>query len=262
MQQPLRHYYLAQLGIDSYVPRKPLPGALVSGARVWEQTAEEAVAADGVSNSPPVAYTATVAQPLNSSVAQVRAVTDELLAKDRKRSLVSTTDAVARPPGGFNLNIWRVTDQLLVVDSRQPQSALPTAKLLTNILIALGYTGMTLPKSDVLQWPLDRAPGHSAAEGRAMLSAFYEAQFTKQPFDTVLLMGEQAVRYSLSDEIGAAPEPQTLYGQQISLKSFVPDQQAVKAILVPSLADMLRQPLLKKITWQAIQPLRRQEAIG
>jgi hypothetical protein len=39
-------------------------------------------------------------------------------------------------------------------------------------------------------------------------------------------------------------------GQSVALP-----QHNAEAIVVPSLSDMLQEPLLKRLTWQAIQPL-------
>ena len=66
----------------------------------------------------------------------------------------------------FALSFWRVSEDLMVVDSRHSELALPVEKLLNNILFALGYPRQ-LPKVDALSWPMVDAPHQDQGENAA-----------------------------------------------------------------------------------------------
>ncbi|WP_317931265.1 hypothetical protein [Halioxenophilus sp. WMMB6] len=149
----------------------------------------------------------------------------------------------------FSLSFWRVSEELMIVDSRHPELALPTEKLLLNILTALGYP-RELPSAEIVQWPMIDAPhqdqGDTAA--RETLHAFLDAQFLLNPGRHLLLMGSDAAHYLLSGE-----QPYTdLLGSEQKLEEF-----DLTARITPSLTEMLQEPAKKAVTWQAIRGLRR-----
>lgn len=148
----------------------------------------------------------------------------------------------------FSLNFWRISDELMVVDSRQVNLALPTEKLLVNMLFALGYP-KELPKSEIIRWPLIDAPGQPQDENaaRETLHAFLDEQFLLRPGKFMLLMGEDAAQYLLDSDLSFEEQTQ----QQHTIETF-----ALTAIVTPNLAHLLQQPSAKADVWRAIQPLR------
>ncbi|NHO64099.1 hypothetical protein G8770_00880 [Aestuariicella hydrocarbonica] len=182
------------------------------------------------------------------------------------------TEAVTDPR--FALSLWRVSDKLLVVDSRHAELALPTEPLLANILTALGLPRTPLPKADVLRWPMYDYPlapkGDDAA--RDTILAMLEGRLEMEPVEYVLLMGAEACHYVLPPELLPATAET---GDDASLatarspglsavdsfacalgKAVRVEPLKVTAIVVPSLCDMLQEPELKAQTWKSIQPLR------
>ncbi len=162
---------------------------------------------------------------------------------------------ISSPVARFSLGLWRVSDELLIVDSRDVKLALPTDLLLANIVAALGYSLPALPKAEILRWPMvDAAPANQdEAQARDMLQGYLDVQLLQRPARYLMLMGEEAARYVL-------PEPQPfaqLQGKTIVLEAFTTSELgAVSAVVTPSLAAMLQNPTLKAVTWRAIQPLR------
>lgn len=150
----------------------------------------------------------------------------------------------------FSLSVWRINNDIMVIDSRQPRTALPTDRLLQNILRSVGYSLAQLPPSDTLRWPLikDDRLSHPESEARAMVQAFISAQCAKAPLQALLLLGENAVRFSLSIE----GDSHAFYEQHKG-SSCLQTQWNTTALIAPSLIDMLQDPMQKRVTWQALQ---------
>jgi hypothetical protein len=150
----------------------------------------------------------------------------------------------------FSLSVWRINDELMVIDSHQPRMALPTDRLLQNILRSIGYPLAQLPPSDMLRWPLikDDRLSHPEAEARAMVQAFISAQCAKAPLKALLLLGKDAVRFALSID-----DDSHAFYEQNKGSSCLQEQWQTMAFIAPSLVDMLQDPMQKRITWQALQ---------
>jgi hypothetical protein len=142
----------------------------------------------------------------------------------------------------------------LVIDTRDVAQALPTDRLLSNILIALGYQLPTLPKPNVLKWPMieNASSGQSSNDARDMLHAFLDAQLLLDPVKSIWLMGESAARHVLPSDFN--------YADYIGQVDHVPTVPSLESPVTPivvsaSLVDMLLQPSLKALTWKQVQPL-------
>ncbi len=148
----------------------------------------------------------------------------------------------------FALSFWRVSEDLLVVDSRHSELALPTEKLLTNIVFALGYP-RELPKSEVVQWPLIDAHHQDQGEAaaRETLNAFLDAQFLLNPGKYLLLMGQEASHFILDTGKPYAD----MLGHHFPVEEF-----NLTAFVVPSLSETLQEPAQKRLIWDTIKPLR------
>lgn len=207
--------------------------------------------------APPVsaaAALAALAEPA-SAPAKAAAAVSGLVATVAKEA-----DAAAVIDPQFSLSMWRATDDLLVIDSRQAHLALPTEPLLTNILLALGLPRSSLPRAEVLHWPMYDHPLSPKGEAAAKetLLAMLEARLEQQPVSYVLLMGAEACHYLVPGELLPADQPEPIASYQALVgKALRLETVNATAIVVPSLSDMLQQPNLKATTWRAIQPLRR-----
>ena len=160
----------------------------------------------------------------------------------------ATTTASASATPSFSLSFWRITAELMIVDSRQGELALPVEKLLKNILLALGHVG-ELPKADIWQWPLIQAhhQDQSADAAKETLHAYLDTAFVLNPGKHLICMGKTAYNY--------LPGAPASYEQQLG-NAFVIDDFSLEAIVVPSLADMLQEPLQKRITWQSLRYIK------
>ncbi len=267
MNELQRQQYLDALGIDTYMPRVILPYSPIPIA-CDISFLPETFGVDASSVMPsaiqsmPTPVTVALSQLTNKSAGGFSGDVLSVLA-DKPQSSVVASESVAalvdklaekvKIPSAapaFALSIWRVSDSLLVVDSRQAQLALPTEPLLINILVALGYPRQPLPKADVVRWPMLSGPGvdQSEASAREMLEAYLDSRLMPQPGTRLLLMGADAARYVLP--VAQMVENTVPFGQ-----SFMLEALQANAIVVPSLADMLLAPASKRLTWQAIQPL-------
>ena len=296
MNEVQRQQYLEALGIDSYMPRWILPMAPRSVACAAVVKSKPAAASDvyvpasrvaAVAGNPPAAHSASVAATAGSASASVSAslspsqtspasaaVGMEALAAVTEQVSVTPTPVIEAPARRmtdtaavvdprFALSMWRVSEELLVIDSRQAQLALPTEPLLANILQALGLPRQPLQRAEVLHWPMYDHPlapkGEAAA--RETLMAMLEAKLEQHPVPYLLLMGAEACHFVLPAELlpsaaeGEGGDPSSSFAA-LEGKALRVEPLKATAIVVPSLCDMLQQPALKASTWRAIQPLR------
>jgi hypothetical protein len=169
----------------------------------------------------------------------------------------------------FSLNIWRIQNELLVIDSREPATALPTEKLLQNILRSIGYPLAQLPPSDLVRWPLftnnkftnNKFTNKKLAqasinqsseedEARAMVQAYLSAQCNRAPVKALLLLGKNAASFALTPN----GDIDAFYDQHKGTVVDTPLWES-KVLVLPSLVDMLHEPMQKRLTWQALQTL-------
>ncbi len=277
MNEIQRQEYLVALGIDTYMPRWVLPNAPASVACEWPvEVLDTAIAAEPVVGQVPVAASlstdgegsnsASVAgpaallgqlggQPIAAKPKKVAASPVEPLAENQQpRAESSVVSAAAQAIPRFSLNLWRVSDDLLVVDSRQVELALPTDRLFHNMIFALGYRLAGPLQAEVLRWPLVERSLEPQGEQQArdMLHAYLDAQSLRQPFKHLLLMGEPAAKYILPQEA----ELSLHKADKLYLPELSTADNPVTAIATHSLTALLQQPLLKVDSWRALQPLR------
>ncbi len=248
MNERVRTQYLSVMGVATYVPRWRLPNACPSiqaHLPTYCVEAAPAPASDGVGF-----------QAKGSAVPVSELMGDWLdpaadSATKRQAPVTETTgfDASLRGSAAtevrFTLNVWHVNASLMVVDSHIPKSALPTARLLANMLLALGHPA-TLPGADALVWPMFKG---SLSEGgwdaaRDMVGAFLHSRLEQKPAEHVWLMGAQAYD-AIAPELG---EYSAHLGKVIDLPAL-----GVKAAVLPSLAELLKTPELKRLAWRALQ---------
>ena len=286
MNELQRQAYLSALGIDNYMPRCMLAHAPVSVQCALPDVTELSnPAAEPLLNSP----RAAVVEIANGPV-PIKSLTDELIgsgsalgkrndidssppdsklgevlgafgagSSTKKEERLSLKDAIPlvaakdlRPK--FSLTIWRVSADLMVVDTRDLQQALPTERLLINILMALGYQLPSLPKANVLKWPMidNDLGGQGVEDARDMLHAFLDAELLLDPVKHLLLMGSAASTYILPP---SHIYPEVIDSQLASAHPIILESLATPLVVTPSLVDILLEPSLKAQVWRLIQPL-------
>ncbi|MEX1031981.1 MAG: hypothetical protein WDZ30_01345 [Cellvibrionaceae bacterium] len=271
MTERLRQHYLRALGIETYVPRQLLPGAAASSFSTEEIEGDDLAPE---STEPMLIVPLELDdEPDKSATSSGIRFPDNLFEEKKKfrQDRQFTPPASVASEHRFALSVWRIAENVLVLDSRKLKLALPVEQLLLNISHALGFKLATLPRAEVVRWPLsDRSSmpvdsEHSIAGARAMVQAYLGAQYEKQPFGALLLMGPEAVQHGLAaqDTTGDDWKPAAmaaLLGKLFTLRfgASAPeaDNAAVQAIALPSLAAMLQDPSLKAETWRAIKYLR------
>lgn len=248
----IRQQYLQAMGIESYLPRWQLPGAAPSPVAMEDLLDDEPREPSSAETARPVSR-----EPVTGSPLHARLNVDLEAKPPRVKTAVDTAATVVPQPRAprFALGIWQISPQILVLDSRRPDLALPVGQLLQNIALALGLNGPP-PELEVLRRPLaDSGDFHeSEADARAQVRAFLAARVGAQDIRQILLMGAPAIRFALHEEqLAAAGELRSLIGKPIPLQL---EDLALQAIALPSLATILQRPELKPRVWSAIKHLR------
>jgi hypothetical protein len=277
MNERQRMAYLDAMGVSMFVPRWILPSAAISRQALLPQPVAgeefesqlDATHLSVTDASPTSLDQRSRAGSTQPVMGVVSGIIGELASKESSRAKSATTPekrAVEEVSNGsparailnalagadaqakvrFSLSLWRVNDNLLVIDSHQARQALPTTTLLSNILFAKGIVA-PLASAEVLHWPMlasSSAGGGGWSEASEMVLAFLRARFERQPAQYLWLMGEAAFRaVCVSDD-----EYHSSIGQMRDLGGL-----GCMAVVLPSLADMLTRPELKAPTWQAIK---------
>lgn len=260
MNELQRQSYLNALGLESYVPRWLLPGAPEPVQCDWP--VEAAPTEDSAAEPPAVDTSAPTPAKTTEPAQGARALTDVM----REMGQVPAAEPASSPEvvapaqqsalevQPFTLSIWRSSLPLLVLDARQPRAALPTERLLHNLLCSLGplfgpSLGTLSPDSvseEVLSWPLVRTASVklTAASARDELHTWLEAELERRPVKGLLLMGENAARHFLSEEADLA----ALWWHKVELEAF-----GRPALVAPSLVELLQEPSRKLDLWRALQ---------
>ncbi len=263
MLEKQRLTYLVHLGIENYMPRRVLSGAASSSVLTDEMLA---VIPDNKTPQVPVQATVqaeaeTVIAPIPMTAApSIQSILEEsepqVVNKPEKQAAVAAennpTPKISSHTQNlrFTLTVWRIEPDVLVVDSREPGAALPTDRLLQNMLRSVGYSLAQLPSSELIRWPLFDEQQSCEQEARAMVQAYISAYCDKAASRAILLMGRNAVRFALNAE----EDGDAFYDKHCG-DTLMQPQWSVNVGVVPSLADMLHDPLQKRLTWQSLQTL-------
>lgn len=248
MNELQRQHYLSALGVENYAPRWLLPGApeprlctqLPVAAPVGEpelvaapQTAATPARAEGA----PRALSDVIRQMTDSGDATKSGATASAAAPTPQINPIA--QPVVAP---FTLSIWRSSLPVLVLDSREPRAAMPTERLVRNLLRSLGDLDAASVTEEVMACPL--VPKPTPADVRTELSTWLEAELGRRPVKTVLLMGHNAAHYLVPEDA----EQEKLLWQWVPLPGF-----EFQALITPSLVDLLREPSHKRTLWRALQ---------
>jgi len=261
-----RTEYLTALGVTSYMPRfrlplgpEPLqaplpppvdPAEASSGAQAPAAALMAAVGVSSEAVSPvrdAVKAPGAAAAPAEPSP-EVGRVIGSITAETRANPIASQVTPVAPPQrqvAPFVLSSWRLGDELLAVDSREPGTALPVESLFGNIARALGWHQLASERNK-LRWPLAENPFAAAAgaeDARDTCSSWLEAACMRSPVKTIWLMGEQAQEFCAPVPAGAEEA------------GPVRDWQGVRIVSMPSLTELLQEPARKRDLWNLLRKL-------
>lgn len=216
----LRDWYLGTLGIVQYRLRDTEPVAL----DFHPETVGE------VANTVPSEV--VVALPENS---ELPGAEGEL------------TDLHEEQIGSFRLACWQPSDDLLVLNGLVPGSVplQEESGLLANIMRAVGRLGDVLSSPQLIDWPPSAVDQTDKSGAEEMLSVFVEARVKKQGVLWVLLMGELPTALLLPSR--------SAYPSSVGRMEELPG--GARAIVTPSLQELLNAPELKSEAWQAIRTM-------
>lgn len=175
----------------------------------------------------------------------------------------------------FHLLVWVLDNGVMLVDTHLPKAALPTPALLKNILYSLDRN-LVIPTPDVIRWPVLESPilnPQEESEAASMVQAFVlsrlesmgkaEASKAKTPKaktpKAIVAMGEVAARMLTCHMLQTSESDSSGSGQVRTHtppvgESIISSQYGCPVVILPSLADMLKQPLLKQAVWPAVKP--------
>lgn len=234
MTPDLRDWYLSTLGIVQYCPREV--DAVELPFHV-ELTAEPSVV-----ETPPVNAVDQIVELLQPRQEQpaVEPVKAEQPLKANEHQAVEQL-------APFRLACWQPCDDLLVLNAFAPNSAPSTdeSALLVNLLRAIGRCGEDSPFPEFIDWPLSHGELSDLAAAKTQLSVFVDVRIRKRGVLWVLLMGELPAALLLPS--------QRLYPEAIGIVEELAG--GGRAIVVPSLQEMLKVHSSKRDTWLAIQHL-------
>lgn|GEM_PF-48888 len=283
-QETRRQAMLQAMHIDVWLPRQQLVNAAPSRDYLldWQAEAEQVLdkpAAVQVAAAPAAA--APVQQPPAASQPRTRgyvSVHEKLAALQaaqapqaapqpaqaaEKAPLADSTQAVAAPvvePAvavepipRFALQLLRAGSCLLLADlpvGEPFQSRDPDYQLLRDMLRAAELSDQPsfLRQGAPIRWPLLQSGNlmqeQNAVAARSCVRDLLTVELAAEPTVCIWLLGEQAVRFASADEQSA---------QLYALQPFV---EGVQLWSLPSLEDILQQPLLKRDIWRSMCQVR------
>lgn len=252
-----RNQYLQTLGVVQYVPRDvPLVSILAQPA---PETSGSITLANEINvnttskaSSVPIAGTAESLEAKTKSMAELSNIGLEGPSKALGVNVGDIALETSEPSNiAVKFALWQPTDDVLVCSS--VEDSLPDPEqilLLGNILLAMGQGNGPLPQMDIVQWPPYPNVSGDSVEVRDFLATLIRARISSKSVKTLLLMGDTA-----NDWLLTVTEKAALANGQVS----VFDQ--VTALVVPSLKEMIEQPLSKRKTWQTIRFLSPQRHV-
>lgn len=234
MTPDLRDWYLSTLGIVQYRPRE------VDAVELPFHV--ELTAASPVVQTPPVGAVDQIVELLQTTEekpAVEPAKADQPLKKNEQQAVKHLAP--------FRLACWQPCDDLLVLNAFPPDSAPSTdeSALLVNLLRTISRCSEDSLSPEFIDWPLSHGELSDLAAAKTLLSVFVDVRIRKRGVLWVLLMGELPAALLLPS--------QQLYPEAIGIVAELAG--GGRAIVVPSLQEMLKVHISKRDTWRAIQHL-------
>ncbi len=235
MNEASRLAYLNAMGIDSFVPRSPLPGAKPSVALKLIPAIGKKAAAE---------LDMSVASPSSSGLVNTTVEQLKQSVGFEKNAVPQTTEPTkqtATPSGAqsqsnlkFSLIMVRFAG-LLWIDSLPLGRGVDRdyLRLIVAISRALGRDGLQ-PEYSVFEWPLvkNRQTNQGGDAAREAVEEFVGRQLKDNAIEQLVVFGEQPVKYD-------SHSVETIYSSV-------------------SVWSMLQNSDLKRAVWQELKPLRSQ----
>lgn len=255
-----RQAYLSALGIENYMPRMILPFAPSSSVcelPVFAEPRETTSQQDTLSPIPVIAAEVTSQANTTRNTAASDILADVVHAKKSSvpvnaASILEQLETKKAPiVEPFALSLWRPVSGFLIVDSRNSSLALPTELLLNNILRTFLPTIKPDLREEVMRWPMieNRFVSRTADNARNELQTWLAVENELRPIDRLWLMGDNAARYLLSEDI----KPADACWQEHSLNLTGAGVNLLRAVVLPSLVELLQNPLLKARLWASVK---------
>lgn len=249
MSTNLRDWYLDALGVVQYRPRQE--GAVDIPFHVEIQPQPE-LQPQRKSTSQPRTVNAEEIPPIRDAAQEISP--DKTVSKESPQKVESTPvqPDSAQPIEPFRIACWQQGDDLLVIHALPPGNVpMPEERdLLCNMLRAIDRLVTEMPAADYIDWPLTPGEPSDIQGAKSMLSVFLDTRIRKCGVLRVLLMGELPARLFLPSQTAMA---QADFEEVLGKIEDLPG--GARAIVIPSLQDMLTTVSSKQVAWRALQKL-------
>jgi hypothetical protein len=251
MNELQRQAYLSALGIENYAPRWVLPnGPVPVVCAIPEVALPQIEVTDPTLKIAELqlddAHQNSLTAVLSRSIAEV-GVQKAPSAIDAKAILQQLDEQKAKVVLPFSLTIYRPQPGFLLIDARDTRLALPTEILLNNLLRVYLKGGQFTLAEDVLRWPMieNRFVSRTEDDARNELQTWLAVENELRPIHTLWLMGENTARYWIARDRDWSA---CCWGMQPI------EGLSLQAWIVPSLNQLLQNPLQKSTLWAHLPP--------
>lgn len=250
MNELQRQMYLSSLGVDTYMPRWHLPFAPQSLAcelpvldNIPIEAPVEIITSEAVVKARPmIRETSPVLQsPVNNlmgDILETKKTPKTNSAPINAADILAQLDTKPVSVVPFNLSIWRPRDGVMIIDSRNTKLALPTELFLSNILRSIFLKQPLSMQEEVLRWPMieNTFAKPTKMDARNELQTWLSVQQEIRPLHYLCLMGDNAASYFMREDDKFSD----------SLFKVLPlSDSTIKALILPSLNELLQSPSLK-----------------
>ena len=251
MNEGLRQHYLEALGVTQYVPRFVLPNALSSRlcelplAREDDEPAAGEDTVPGAISAPAMVrarFSLDAFEPEDTAAAPAPAPQAARSVTDTNKTAVAETSSERV---SLNLALWRAPRGIHILDSREPDDALPTPALVQQIVARHFHGDHVLGSAEVIRWPFPGQQDSSWQAAHAMLQGFVESRVEAGSVTALVLCGEMATRALLGESPSSFAD-----------RCFQSARESVldlEVLVLPSLRDILAQPKLKSALWRSLR---------
>jgi hypothetical protein len=239
MDQQLQHQYLQTLGICQYVPRDTVYANVAAEPAVAEAKIEQQISPLEIAEKAPKTPVG-VASLANLNLDDHKPAMPKVETKSVAPALEQAATAAVIE---LRFSFWQISEELLVCTAVEGALAdTQQMQLLSNILSAIGCGVSRLPQMEIIEWPPYPNAVGDEAEVREFLVTLLNARLETKPVQSVLLLGEGAANWLLSQDV----QSQKATGRVVL-------REQTTALLLPSLGSMIESPEHKAVAWQALQ---------
>lgn len=247
LPEKTRQEYLQVLGIESYFPRKQLPGAPKSAAIEWAEESPSMEVEQPVQPEPVTVPESVPTKPESS--AETKSPAPVLPASDSSKQIEAGEDKRETPAAECRLKLAciQVNSELAVINAMPhlgpEQLSAAHRHLLFNALKAAGIRTDDLAMEEKpFHWPMmhGQSSDNSRTAAAGALTAYLHQKFTDWQFKQLLVMGEHAIRHVYESEDGAEAA-QSLEGH------------GWEPIYTRSLEEFLKNPATKRELWAVMR---------